>query len=122
MPTKPKQSHEDLVSSGDSQNGSDFEITSDDEDADDSDYGDDDFSGSGDEGPFIQFTLYSALQVLEVLQSSCNHSPSLCLMLLSYLLLLQSPTIRLSQQLRYFFPRSFCHSFNEHGLLQWLLS
>lgn len=55
MPMKAKQSHEDLVSSGDSQNGSDFEITSDDEDDDDS-YYDDDFSGSGDEGQLLQFT------------------------------------------------------------------
>lgn len=51
MPMKAKQSHEDLVSSGDSQNGSDFEIASDDEDGDDDDdsyYDDDQFSGSGD--------------------------------------------------------------------------
>ncbi|XP_012694112.1 syndecan-4 isoform X2 [Clupea harengus] len=50
MPTKGKQSHEDLVSSGDSQNGSDFELTSDDEDLVD-DYDslyDDESSGSGD--------------------------------------------------------------------------
>lgn len=52
MPTKGKQSHEDLVSSGDSQNGSDFELTSDDEDLVD-DYDslyDDESSGSGDGG------------------------------------------------------------------------
>ncbi|XP_041944122.1 syndecan-4 isoform X2 [Alosa pseudoharengus] len=52
MPMKAKQSHEDLVSSGDSQNGSDFEITSDDEDDEDSYFDDDDFSGSGDEESF----------------------------------------------------------------------
>ncbi|XP_062400645.1 syndecan-4 isoform X2 [Sardina pilchardus] len=52
MPMKAKQSQEDLVSSGDSQNGSDFEITSDDEDDDDDSFYDDGFSGSGDDESF----------------------------------------------------------------------
>lgn len=118
MPMKAKQSHEDLVSSGDSQNGSDFEIASDDEDGDDSYDEEDQFSGSGDGGQFLRLILRSTLQALAVIQTSCNRSPSLCLMLISYLLLLQSPTIRLRQHRRYFFsPLSFYHSFNKHSRL-----
>lgn len=65
MPMKAKQPHEDLLSSGDSQNGSDFEITSDDEDDYDSYNDDDEFSGSGDEGQFLQFVLTSIYKLLK---------------------------------------------------------